>query len=211
MPVSPGESNSDVVAGADLAVWSGLQYGAFGLDAGRGARQAERVVAGADDAVHARRQEDGSAQVADDEPGALGRHVADHQRHAEELVQETDVARDDDDAGDRRHDERLAAGARVKAQREADDTEVRDARLDPQGVGDQRLHGPQQRHVHVGQVDRGPRVGGRQQRRQHHGELDVDLRAVLDRERRREVVGLEAACRRRCPSRGSRRPSAGGR
>ena len=120
------------------------------------------------------------------------RDVADHQHHVEELVQEPDVAGDDDDAGNRRH-EKFCPFSSATAEREADHLQVRDLRLQLQRVRDDRLRAAAAAARIARQVDlrratssRRPAACGKTT-----GKL-IGTGVVLNREGGREVVGLEA-------------------
>ena len=121
----------DVVAGAELAVGAGLHDE---LHARRLA--ARRLRHRAADRRPIRRPcrcraaaRSRPRRSRHDEVRAGRRDVADHQHHAEELVEEPDVARNDDDAGDRRHEEVLALRASGTFSVKPDDAQVRNLRL----------------------------------------------------------------------------------
>ena len=183
-----------IVGRAERAVRSRLHDGLNPRDlAAVGPPHAQRIVGRSDDRVDAGRQDDLRLEVGDDEIRARGGDVADHQHHAEELIEEPDVARNHDDAWDRRHEEVLSVDL-WNLERESLDVEVRDLRLQPlEAVWNHRLQARQARlRSDAGQPHFARRYVLRPlQGREDDGEVDRNL-PVLDRERGGEVVGLEA-------------------
>ncbi len=153
----PGLQPGDVIRCARLLVQSWKHHRKIGEDdpVRTDAGHAERVVAGlvmgpARDAVGAGRKPEQGADVVDRETRALGRGVLGEQLDAEELVQEPDVARDDEETADR--DGLLFASIAVRHFLEVDgiDPEIRHLG----GEFGRELDGPREFAVEAFQFDR---------------------------------------------------------
>ena len=188
-----GPQRRDIVRRAELSIGARLHHELhLRRRAPRRLRHAQRVVVRSGNRIVAGGQQDLAAQIADDETRSRRRDVADHQHHAEELIQIPDVPGDDDNARNGWHDELIAPEVR-HLEHEADDLQVGNLGLQPQRVWNDRFQFRQGRSdVESGETRLIQRdVLCRLQRGQHDRKRDLDGR-VLHREGRREVVRLEA-------------------
>ena len=160
-------------------------------------RQPQRVVTGrfvrrAGDAVESGRKLDCAGHVAQHQRRAIRRGVRHHQHDGEELVQEGDVAGNEDDPGDRRNaEQRIVAVLEHREERQRRDREVEARTIELRwerrlGAGELLIDDAQLLNDRFAARLRVEELARRQRRRQ----LNRERRAV-DVERDLEVDGLE--------------------